>query len=85
MNRKWLVCRPWAAHFCFRATPSVCIHNKALEIVMKSTLLAAALAVSATTAFASAEKYVLDPSHSQVIFSYDHLGFLDHLRHVLGL
>ena len=42
---------------------------------MKSTLLAAALALSATTAFASAEKYVLDPSHSQVIFSYDHLGF----------
>ncbi len=42
---------------------------------MKSTLLAAALAMTATTAFASAEKYVLDPSHSQVIFSYDHLGF----------
>ncbi|KUJ82134.1 YceI family protein [Ruegeria profundi] len=42
---------------------------------MKPTLLAAALAVSATTALASAEKYVLDPSHSQVVFSYDHLGF----------
>jgi len=42
---------------------------------MKSTLIAAALAMSATAAFASAEKYVLDPSHSQVIFSYDHLGF----------
>ncbi|MES0860873.1 YceI family protein [Ruegeria sp. SCPT10] len=42
---------------------------------MKFTLLAAALALSATTAFASAEKYVLDPSHSQVLFSYDHLGF----------
>ena len=42
---------------------------------MKSTLLAAALAVSATTAFASAEKYVLDRSHSQVVFSYNHLGF----------
>ncbi len=42
---------------------------------MKSTLLAAALAVSATASFASAEKYVLDPSHSQVLFSYDHLGF----------
>ncbi len=42
---------------------------------MKSTLLAAALAVSATTAFAGAEKYVLDPSHSQVVFSYNHLGF----------
>ncbi len=42
---------------------------------MKSTLLAAALAVSATSAFASAEKYVLDPSHSQVVFSYNHLGY----------
>ncbi|WP_171099762.1 MULTISPECIES: YceI family protein [unclassified Ruegeria] len=42
---------------------------------MKSTIIAAALAVSATTAFAGAEKYVLDPSHSQVLFSYDHLGF----------
>ena len=37
---------------------------------MKSTLLAAALAVSATTALASADKYVLDSSHSQVVFSY---------------
>ncbi|MDA7963397.1 YceI family protein [Ruegeria sp.] len=42
---------------------------------MKSTLLAAALAVSATAAHASAEKYLLDPSHSQVLFSYNHLGF----------
>ncbi len=42
---------------------------------MKSTLIAAALAVTATTAFASAEKYVLDSSHSQVIFSWNHLGF----------
>ena len=42
---------------------------------MKSTLLAAALAVSATTAFASAEKYVLDSSHSQVAFSNNHLDF----------
>ncbi len=42
---------------------------------MKSILLAAALATTATSAFASAEKYVLDPSHSQVLFSYDHLGF----------
>ncbi|WP_170770485.1 YceI family protein [Ruegeria lacuscaerulensis] len=42
---------------------------------MKPILLAAALAVSATSAFASAEKYVLDPSHSQVIFNYNHLGF----------
>lgn len=42
---------------------------------MKSTLLAAALALGATGAFAAPEKYTLDPSHSQVVFSYNHLGF----------
>ncbi len=42
---------------------------------MKPTLLAAALALSTTAAFAEPEKYELDPSHSQVIFSYNHLGF----------
>ncbi len=41
---------------------------------MKSLVLAALLATSASTAFA-AEKYVLDASHSQVVFSYSHLGF----------
>ncbi len=41
---------------------------------MKSILFAAALALGATSAVA-AEKYVLDPSHSQVLFSYQHLGF----------
>jgi polyisoprenoid-binding protein YceI len=42
---------------------------------MKHLFLATALAASATVASASAEKYVLDSSHSQVIFSYDHLGY----------
>lgn len=42
---------------------------------MKSLLLAAALTVSAGMASAAAEKYVLDASHSQVVFSYNHLGF----------
>ena len=42
---------------------------------MKSTFIAAALALGATGAFASPEKYTLDPSHSQVVFSYNHLGF----------
>ena len=42
---------------------------------MKTTLTAAALALSATAAFAAPEKYVLDASHSQIVFSYDHLGF----------
>jgi polyisoprenoid-binding protein YceI len=41
---------------------------------MKSLILAAALAVPASFA-AAADKYVLDSSHSQVVFSYDHLGF----------
>ena len=36
---------------------------------------AAALALTATSAFAAPEAYVLDPSHSQIIFSYNHLGF----------
>ena len=36
------------------------------------TILAALLAVPA---FAAPEKYVLDSSHSQIVFSYDHLGF----------
>lgn len=43
---------------------------------MKSVLLAAALsAVATTAAFAAPEKYVLDSSHSQIVFSYNHLGF----------
>lgn len=44
---------------------------------MKKTLLAAALASTAMTgaAFAAAEKYELDSSHSQIVFSYNHLGF----------
>lgn len=43
---------------------------------MKSCLSAAAIAVAAATgASAAPEKYVLDPSHSQVVFSYNHLGF----------
>lgn len=41
---------------------------------MKTFLLATALAASATMA-AAADKYVLDSSHSQVLFSYNHLGF----------
>ncbi|MEM9581893.1 MAG: YceI family protein [Pseudomonadota bacterium] len=42
---------------------------------MKSIALASILALTATTAFAGAEKYTLDASHSQVVFSYNHLGF----------
>jgi polyisoprenoid-binding protein YceI len=47
-----------------------------LEVpAMKQTLIAAALAMGATGAFAAPEAYTLDPSHSQVVFSYNHLGF----------
>ncbi|WP_296766417.1 YceI family protein [Sediminimonas sp.] len=39
-----------------------------------TTAIAAAL-LSATAAQAEPEKYMLDASHSQVVFSYNHLGF----------
>jgi len=42
---------------------------------MKSTLFAAALVLTASGAIAAPEKYTLDASHSQIIFSYSHLGF----------
>lgn len=42
---------------------------------MKQTFLAAALAFAATGALAASEKYDLDPGHSQVVFTYNHLGF----------
>ena len=42
---------------------------------MKPFILAAALAAAATTATADAEKYMLDASHSQIVFSYNHIGF----------
>lgn len=42
---------------------------------MKHLLLAAAFATGATAALAAPVKYELDASHSQVVFSYNHLGF----------
>lgn len=44
---------------------------------MKNILTTAALLASlaAAPAFASTQTYTLDSSHSQVVFSYDHLGF----------
>ena len=41
---------------------------------LRATALGAAL-FSASAALAEAEKYTLDASHSQIVFSYDHLGF----------
>lgn len=43
--------------------------------MMKSLVLAAALSSVAAGAFATPAKYTLDPSHSQVVFNYEHLGF----------
>lgn len=37
--------------------------------------LAAVAALAAAPAFAEAEKYTLDASHSQIVFSYNHLGY----------
>jgi polyisoprenoid-binding protein YceI len=37
--------------------------------------LAVLAALAAAPAFAEAEKYTLDASHSQIVFSYNHLGF----------
>ena len=42
---------------------------------MKSFVLAAALAAAPVAALADAEAYVLDASHSQIVFAYDHLGY----------
>jgi len=42
---------------------------------MKSMMLASALALATTAAYAAPEKYTLDASHSQVLFNYNHLGF----------
>ncbi len=42
---------------------------------MKTAILAAAFAVAATASVAAPEKYVLESSHSQVLFSYNHLGY----------
>jgi len=42
---------------------------------MKRIVLAAAFALGTTPALAAPATYQLDPSHSQVVFTYDHLGF----------
>jgi len=44
---------------------------------MKTLIASAAIAATTltTAAFAAPQNYVLDPSHSQIVFSYDHLGY----------
>lgn len=44
--------------------------------MLKSHFLGAAVAVATTAPlFAETEKYALDASHSQIVFTYDHFGF----------
>ncbi|PCH67176.1 MAG: hypothetical protein COC12_11900 [Rhodobacteraceae bacterium] len=42
---------------------------------LRTSAMTAALTTLASGAFAEPVKYVLDPSHSQVVFNYNHLGF----------
>jgi polyisoprenoid-binding protein YceI len=42
---------------------------------MKTLTFATALAALPLAAFAAPEEWTFDPSHSQVVFNYDHLGF----------
>lgn len=42
---------------------------------MKKTLLAATLVAAPFAAQAEPEAYTLDASHSQILFSYNHLGY----------
>ncbi len=42
---------------------------------MRTAFFAAAIALTATGVAAAPEKYTLDPSHSQTMFTYDHLGY----------
>lgn len=46
-----------------------------IQSTLKSTALALALTSASSAAMASPEAYVLDASHSQVVFTYNHLGF----------
>jgi polyisoprenoid-binding protein YceI len=43
--------------------------------MMKLFPVALIAVLVAAPAFAAPEKYTLDPSHSQIVFSYNHLGF----------
>ncbi len=44
-------------------------------MMRKILLLAAGLALASAATAQAAEKYTFDPSHSQILFSYNHLGF----------
>jgi polyisoprenoid-binding protein YceI len=46
-----------------------------LDRILKTTVGAVAGMVMSTAAMAQQQDYVLDASHSQILFSYNHLGF----------
>ena len=46
-----------------------------MKTILRPTLAAALLAASTTFAAAAPQTYNIDPSHAQVVFSYNHLGF----------
>jgi polyisoprenoid-binding protein YceI len=48
---------------------------KSLETMMKFLPFVVIAAMAAAPAFAAPEKYTLDSSHSQIVFSYNHLGY----------
>lgn len=59
-------------------SPSVSLMLSKLNLgekTMKKLLLSSVLALGALPALAAPEKYVLDASHSQIVFSYTHLGY----------
>jgi polyisoprenoid-binding protein YceI len=48
---------------------------KEILAMLRRLLLTSILAASATTAFAAPQKYDIDTTHTQVIFSWNHFGF----------
>ena len=49
--------------------------------MFQRTLLAAALALASATAFADPVTYGLDPAHTNVVASWNHLGFSHPVMH----
>lgn len=43
--------------------------------MIRTTLFASALTMAATAGMTAPEKYTMDPSHSQLVVSYEHAGF----------
>jgi polyisoprenoid-binding protein YceI len=51
------------------------VQHKENLLMLRRILLTSLLAASATTVFAAPQKYDIDPTHTQVIFSWNHFGF----------